>query len=86
MTKKLTPPKLSRWQKNYADKSQGVVTTPTVAEPRRLLDIRTRQLYQGTELAVYTGRTGAMDAYALPSLVAGTTTPRKTPACIQCIK
>lgn len=93
MSKKLSTPKASPWQLYHAHTSSGITADdsrtqayrskakPTIAQPRRLPDTRTQQHYTGTELAPYTGRPGAMRAYALPSLVAGVATPRKAPMC-----
>ena len=38
-------------------------------------------LYNSAELRPFDGRPNAMDAYALPSLVAGVSTPRAMPIC-----
>lgn len=37
--------------------------------------------YNGAELRPFNGRPGAMDAYALPSVVAGVRLPRAAPIC-----
>ena len=85
MTKKLTPPKPSSWRTPQTHESAGVMqpyTAHHIAQPRQHTSHATRAIYTGSELRPYTARAGAMDAYALPSLIAGQPTPRKAPACI----
>jgi hypothetical protein len=93
MTKKLIDPKASPWQLYHAHTSSGITADdsrtqayrskakPTIAQPRQIPATRIQQHYMGAELAPYTGRPGAMRAYALPSLVAGQLVARKLPIC-----
>lgn len=56
------------------------MTTPTTF-PWLALHHRTSSSYDGRELQPYQGRPGAMDAFALPSIVNGVRTPRTLPIC-----
>lgn len=46
-----------------------------------LEECQRKRLYTGAELRPFDSRPGAMDAYALPSVVAGVRTPRTLPIC-----
>ena len=46
-----------------------------------LEECQRKHLYTGRELRPLESRTGEMDAYALPSVVAGVRTPRAMPIC-----
>lgn len=50
-----------------ANKQRWKEHKATKAASRTLVDAGSRQPYDGAELRPYTGRPGAMDAYALPS-------------------
>ncbi len=62
----------------YARSSNASSTTAPAA-PRSAFGSGT---YTGAELQPYTGRPGAMDAYALPSLSNGQRVPRRAPIII----
>ena len=61
----------------YARSNASSTTAP--AAPRSAFGSGT---YTGAELQPYTGRPGAMDAYALPSLSNGQRVPRRAPIII----
>jgi hypothetical protein len=86
MTQKPKDPKPKAWQQHQNSLQKTEAIELTIAAPRQSYGSSTREYYAGQELAPYTGRPGAMRAYALPSLVAGTSTPRKAPACVPCVK
>lgn len=43
---------------------------------------RKADTYNGAELRPFSSRPGAMDAYALPSVINGVRTPRALPICV----
>lgn len=51
----------------------------TITAPRHISNASTRGSYDGAELRPYQGRPGAMDAFALPSLMAGVRVWRRRP-------
>jgi hypothetical protein len=84
MTKPKAKPQPSSWRTLHTYESAGVMqpyTAHHIAQPRQHTHHATTALYTGPKQRPYTARAGAMDAYALPSLVAGQPTPRKAPAC-----
>lgn len=53
--------------------------TPSVASERPPLEPRATHRYDGADLKPYTGRPGAMDAFALPSIHNGQRVERRAP-------